>query len=242
MGLPNVIVCVGGCDDHKIPQAAVTVFSPSTSTFWCLEKMSYSIALCGSVVMEDNSVFVCGGLTTTDETNRVSRYYPVHNTWESVAPLQHRWAGSGVAALGGRVYVAGGYYYVNDNWEPLRSVECYDVLTDSWQRVAQLPVDDLWGCSMVAVDDRVYMFGGISQQRKTNAVFCYDPTSDTGSRLADMPTARNWCCACVGPRGLVYVIGGRRSGAKYLNCVEAYDTTTNVWLKKREFQRDDYQT
>ncbi|XP_055330073.1 ring canal kelch homolog [Paramacrobiotus metropolitanus] len=231
-GLPKVILCVGGYDGAN--SKATYMFCPSMSAFWHLGELPYGISCCGLTVMNKNSAFVCGGFLsdTRKENQRISQHDAVRNVWKHVASMQTGRIRPGVAALGGYIYAAGGGIYVNPNWEPIRSVERYDPQTNSWQFVADLPLNGLLGPAMVAAKDRLYIFGGQSQGTSTNAAFCYDPNSNIWNKLADMPTARVGCCACVGANGLVYVIGGKAQ--EPLSCVEAYDPPTNAWLKRSD--------
>ncbi|XP_055357566.1 kelch-like protein diablo [Paramacrobiotus metropolitanus] len=231
-GLLKVILCVGGYDGTN--SKATYMFCPSMAAFWHMGEMPYEVSGCGVVVMSKNSTFVCGGYTsyTRKEDQRVSQYDAVRNVWKLVAPMQTARINFGVAVLRGYIYAAGGGIYAHPNWEAIHSVERYDPQTNSWQFVANLPINGLLNPAMVAVKDRLYIFGGRSQGVVTNAAFCYDPASDAWNRLADMPTARAGCCACVGSNGLVYVIGGKVD--QPLKCVEAYDTTTNAWLRKSD--------
>ena len=56
------------------------------------------------------------------------------DAWEAVAPLATARAGHGVAALDGKLYVAGGY----DGSNYLSSVEMYDPAENAWEEVAPL--------------------------------------------------------------------------------------------------------
>ncbi|XP_055347726.1 kelch-like protein 12 [Paramacrobiotus metropolitanus] len=231
-GSPKVIVCVGGLDHDENILDAVQIFSPSISGVWLLErsKRPQPVAGCGLVTAEDNSLIICGGVEAkaSDCLKRVCQLDLLVNECTDLAPMQVGRAFGGVAALNGRIYVAGG---CTDE----ATMEFYNADKDVWQSAAGLPLP-LVGFAMVASRDRVYTFGGCSEpeaDHPVNSTFCYNPETDAWSKLADMPTARSFCSACVGPNGYIYVIGGENSG-EALRCVEAYDPTSGQWLKKRD--------
>ena len=79
---------------------------------------------------------------------------------------------------------------------------------------------------MVAVDDRLFIFGGVGDQPRVSLE--YLPASDTWQRLAPMPAEREHLAAAV-VDGRVYVIGGRWGDRGNLRVVEEYDPATDSW-------------
>ncbi|XP_055335844.1 kelch-like protein 3 isoform X2 [Paramacrobiotus metropolitanus] len=234
-GLPKLIVCLGGDDKKERPLDEVVVFSPSMSTISCLKRLPGTVTHCGVAVLDDTSIFVCGGMqrANMDSTQEVWRYDATSNEWKDVAPMIHRRSCHGVAALNGRIYAVGGSHYNEiHQWSKLYSVECFNPRRNSWQLMPNLPLA-LEDVAMVAFKDRLYLFGGESHSGISNKVFCYDPVVEAWSQMADMPTGRRWCTACVGPKELIYVMGGNAGEPREcLRCTEAFDPSANKWLKK----------
>ena len=76
----------------------------------------------------------------------------------------------GVAALGGKLYVAGGY----DGTSFLRSVECFDPITNRWCQLAQMNVKRS-RVSLVTNGGRLYAIGGYDGFSNLKSMEIYDP-------------------------------------------------------------------
>jgi hypothetical protein len=108
--------------------------------------------------------------------------------------------------------------------------------------------------AVVGVDQRIYAIGGYagSASAVTGVVEAYDPTTNQWScsvgdpsagcsgsaTILPMPTPRDTLAVVEGTNGLIYAVGGSivnvsstapTSASDYLDVVEAYNPTTNVW-------------
>lgn len=121
-----------------------------------------------------------------------------------------------VAQLHGRIYVVGGLVGRSN------ANEIYDVLTGSWSRGVDFPVDadHLWA---VALGARVYAGGGTS-----NRVFFYDPPADQWTEVASSTYVHGGTPAAAVIGGSIYVAGGAGGGMAG-NELEAYDPAANRW-------------
>src|SRR5207248_10528552 len=79
------------------------------------------------------SPYVLGGQTPTRVTRRVLAYDPRTRRWSTPPPLPEPRYNAAAAALGGRLYVAGGVRRI----DPVRTVFVFD--GRSWGTVAPLP-------------------------------------------------------------------------------------------------------
>ena len=90
----------------------------------------------------------------------VEVYNPATDTWTTNAEMPVMRAGAGIAVLGGRIYVMGGFA----GQQPSASVEEYDPTNDSWRT---LPTGLLsareFRCGAV-VSENLYMIGGEFRQ------------------------------------------------------------------------------
>ncbi len=95
-----------------------------------------------------------------------------------------------VVALGGKVYVIGGFGSTRD---PGDIVEVYDPATDVWRTVAPLPIP-IHHAAAAVVDGRLFVVGGYTGGRvrwtTLGTVFEYDAGQNTWRGRAHMPTRR----------------------------------------------------
>jgi N-acetylneuraminic acid mutarotase len=123
-----------------------------------------------------------------------------------------------VAGLDAKVYVLGGY---PSSRQTQRTLQIYDVATDSWTRGLDAPVA-LHHPVLIGVDGLLYSLGG---QPDTNLTLVYDPAGNTWSQKARMPTARGaGAAAAIGDK--IYVVGGRPPAG---NAFEVYDISDDAW-------------
>ena len=141
--------------------------------------------------------------------------------WEFKASLQESRQEVAVAALDGKVYVAGG---LQGN-SILDSVEVYDPATDSWSFIAPMP-DQLHHAAAVATGGKLYVIAGWNNFFGTpqDTLYAYDPTTDSWTQKASLPTRRGSPAAAV-VDGKIYVVGGDPGE----NDFAVYDPATDEW-------------
>jgi N-acetylneuraminic acid mutarotase len=144
-----------------------------------------------------------------------------------------------VAALGGKLYVFGGYpfaccnnypwpYGADNAWE-------YNPKTNTWRTLA--PVPRKIGAGMAApFDGKIYVMAGTDsgQFHSIAAVHEYDPANNTWRARASMRNAREHVKGAV-VDSLIFVIGGHSlQGSSKVNqaAVEAYSPRSNTWYDK----------
>lgn len=160
----------------------------------------------------------------------VDAYDTRRESWRAVADLPAGVHHPGVAALGGLVYVAGGFG--NDDGATA-AVWAYDPATDTWGRRADLPTSR-GALGLVALDGRLYAVGGARERNGgpvSDAVEVYDPAADAWRPLASLPTPREHMAVVAGA-GRVWAIGGRANGDEgeaFAAAAEAYDPGADRW-------------
>lgn len=129
------------------------------------------------------------------------------------------------AVSGGKIYLIGGLTRTGGN---LSSVERYDPASDSWERVADLPVG-LDHVMAVSHDEIVYVLGGYLSYANiaSDRVFRYDAARNTWQEVARMPQPRGEGGAAV-LNGLIHVAGGLTPGGDP-SPVFAYDPAKDAW-------------
>jgi N-acetylneuraminic acid mutarotase len=127
-------------------------------------------------------------------------------------------------ALGGRVYVIGGFSTVTN--VPTAAVQVYDPATRTWREAAPLPAPR-GGHAAVVLDGRVHVLGGGNSQSTLADHSVYDPATNAWRALAPLPRAEG-SPAAVAFGGRLYAIGGR-SGPADFGSVDVYDPATDRW-------------
>lgn len=173
-----------------------------------------------------------GNLTSLAIADTVEEYDPVTDRWTNRASLPIGLHHAGAAAVGGKLYVIGGYTKSFLNvWHPISAVYMYDPITDSWTERAPMPTPR-GALAVTEYGGKLYAIGGYDRAANLGAVEVYDPATDTWSAKAPLPTPRDHLAAVtVGDR--LIAIGGRLNGrySQNLAVTEAYDPHTDRWTR-----------
>lgn len=157
----------------------------------------------------------------------VYEYDPAANSWRerSAMPAGSERGAAAVAALDGRIYVAGG----QRNLQATPDFHVYDPATDQWTVLPNLPTAREH-VSGAALDGRFYAIGGRSGPLH-GEVEAYDPATQQWSTRAALPTPRGGGAAGV-VAGRILMVGGEgdeSSPRGVFAQTESYDPTRDRW-------------
>jgi N-acetylneuraminic acid mutarotase len=150
-------------------------------------------------------------------------------SWATKSPAPTKRTEVAVAAVGGKIYVIGGFVRGLSFITPL--VEEYDPATDSWRERAPMP-SGRHHAGIGVVNDRLYVIGGfegalLNIWRPSASVYEYNPQTNQWSSRKPMPTPRGALAVAV-LDGKLHAVGGyqqdRNTGAH-----EVYDPATDSW-------------
>ena len=151
---------------------------------------------------------------------------PGATAWREVARMPQPRSQAAAAALGGQIYVFGGY----DGARLVAPTYAYSVAQNSWREVASIPTlrDHLAGTTFRG---QACAIGGRRLSLTTNlgAFECYDSRNDAWHKLPDAPTPRGGVGAAALGERLVFV-GGEQPSGTYRE-VELYDASTQRWSR-----------
>ena len=156
-------------------------------------------------------------------------------TWTTRSSAPTKRTEVSVAAVQGKIYVAGGFSQPGFgnflDYAISRTVEVYDPATDSWTSTTPLP-EGRHHAGMASLDGYLYLIGGFTRSllsvwRAVDSVYRYDPSTSEWSEMKPMPTARGGLAVAV-YQNRVYAIGGY-DGKKNPSVVEVFDPQTNSW-------------
>jgi N-acetylneuraminic acid mutarotase len=153
---------------------------------------------------------------------------PPPGEWGMRAPTLEPLSELAVAESNGKLYLMGGY---PQNRLTARTVQIYDIATDTWAYGPQLPLRNNHGMA-ASVNGKIYLIGGQlnaddppSTNSYVNTVYELDPAVGVWVTKAPMPTARSSGVAVVHD-GKIYVAGGRLPrGSDFA----VYDPAADTW-------------
>ncbi|XP_078574969.1 kelch-like protein 24a isoform X2 [Branchiostoma floridae x Branchiostoma japonicum] len=166
---------------------------------------SKGIAAC---VLE-NEVIVTGG---DHSMSQAWSYTPSQDSWTQLGSLRNGRSFHGMAVVGGRVYVVGGYDRTRQTPHPF--VEVYHKRTKSWKMRAPLP-EPVAEFGITGCQGRIYVFGGEGEHMESNAVQCYNPAENEWTFETNLHKPMGDIRACT-VNSKIYLVGGK------LECVLQY--------------------
>jgi hypothetical protein len=178
-----------------------------------------------AAAVADEQVYVIGGMTglAGGASAEVSIYDTVGDRWNVAPALPSPRHHAAAVGLNGTVYVSGGGPSAGD-WTPQPELWALDAGGGAWRDLAPIPQGRL-GHRMLAVDDRLYVVGGIGDTRR---VLVYNVAADSWTARAEMPSPPRDHIAAVVVAGEIWVIGGRSGGENHAR-VDVYDPGTDTW-------------
>jgi hypothetical protein len=168
-----------------------------------------------------NRVWSLGGGAGGTGSSDVMSYDSSADTWNtSLTLIPNAGQNWQAAAIAGKIYLAGGYDGVHNNW-----LQIYDIASNTWSAGANMstahtPMAAAW-------NGRLYVFGG--NPGPLADVSMYDPATSTWTDgLAPLPVARAYGRAITAGDS-IYVVGGSLAGAITTGAFDRYDPATNTW-------------
>ncbi len=139
--------------------------------------------------------------------------------WTTLASLPNPRHHGGSAVLGGAIYYIGGQHEHDAELEAQKDVHRYDPSTDTWTKMADLPVPSgasgrgHISSSVVVMNGRIIVSGGetVHSSRVTNMVSAYSPETNTWENLAPLPLNRYSGIAGFLQNALYYTGGSKTS-------------------------------
>lgn len=148
---------------------------------------------------------------------------PLMNNWLRLADGTLGGPGGAIASANGKIYVLaiGGDYS--------KIARCYDIASNTWSSIADLPVAVTLGAAAV-IGDKLYYHGGLVNEVYTRSLYCYDiPTNTWSTKATGVVSSTGHSMAAV--NGKLYVGSGRgnnSNGGGY-STLRRYDPETNTW-------------
>ncbi|RAU82424.1 malectin domain-containing carbohydrate-binding protein [Pontibacter arcticus] len=167
------------------------------------------------------------GGTNLSRTQDLGNHYvlDLSNTsagWKTLAPVPNARQHAGSAVLGGKIYYIGGQTGHDSKLVAQKYVHSYNPSTNTWTRVADLPVPSgatgrgHISSAVVVYNNRILVLAGetVFNAGYTNMVSAYSPSTNTWENLTPMPVARYSGVAAY-INGNLYYTGGSKTRTTY---------------------------
>lgn len=184
----------------------------------------------------DGKLYVVGGNGGGKTIATMEMFDPDSGKWISKTPMPTDRGLASCAVIDDKIFVIGGIRGTlpwDFDWGGVNTVEIYDTKNDTWTQGSNMPTKR-WGCSAVAFDGKIYVFGGCSFYSPTiiyKTVEVYDPkTNIWTTKSTQMPTSRYCLTTCLLDSN-IYAIGGwyDSSYGPLYDKVEVYNPIKDEW-------------
>lgn len=220
VGVGGKVYSIGGQTSLQgaADTARALAYDPSSDVWAELSPMPTARGA-GAAAVIDDQVYVVGGRPPAGNAFEV--YDISDNAWTELPDLPQAFADRNhlaAAALGGRVYVAGGRYNGGSFSDPITaSLDIFDPQTRTWSAGAPM-LRPRGGVNGIAARGCFFVWGGEGTGTgEANDVFpdhdVYNPRTNTWTRLPPLPTPVHGVTGAAFVDGLIYMPGGgTRSG------------------------------
>jgi hypothetical protein len=189
-----------------------------------------------------NDIWIISGRSNYEQTASVERFSlltmrgQVNPDWEIPKAVRR----AGAAAIGTKIYVAGGFDDVTQKWQS--TLQIFDTTTGIWTRGHNLPAP-LDEPSVVMLGNKIWVMGGRSPNNTgLKTTYLYDPAANSWTTKALLPLKTAYASAVVPPAGVagpgvaagakIWLLSGyNESGGTFTlnqNVLE-YDVASNAW-------------
>lgn len=207
-------------------QDANREYDPETDSWRLLQPMPTPRQHINCGVYE-NELYIVGGLTSWKNiTQKHEVYNTVKNTWSEKAAIPYLVQNASVVTIDSLMYVIGGAGAKENIWGDVLTVETYNIRTNKWQHITDLP-QLLFGTAAVVMNKDIVVLGGQTlidgKDDTSKKVFIYKTKSKQWIETTPLPI-KNVFFACTAIGNKIYVIGGTVGGnPNWENYPEVYE-------------------
>jgi N-acetylneuraminic acid mutarotase len=186
-----------------------------------------------TLVAANEKIYAIGGIDGASAGSKsVDIYDPVSNSWTKGADMPTARGTMPGCAINGKIYVFGGTNGGASGWNHYKTLEVYDIASNSWEKKADMPESrsHLAGC---VFNNKIFALGGsqVNLTKTYSNMFSYDIETDSWQSEPSMITAREaFSATVVGWK--IYALGGThmQTGLIAFSHSEVYDPTPKVFV------------
>jgi hypothetical protein len=228
----EIVFAVGGAGNDGRELSTVERYDVVSNAWRETAAMSVARSEFGLCALSDGELYASGGLCAARETvASVERYDPYLDAWCSAPALPRPRRAHCACTVGDAMYVISGYEYfaIDSSHHIVQSVLKFDVQTQTWSEVAQMPTGVAHAGACVLGND-IYMFGGRStnDDEGQSTTYHFSTVANEWTTLAPLPEEKCDYGVCV-LAGLIYLVGGEDSSFADLSSVHRFDPVENLW-------------
>jgi N-acetylneuraminic acid mutarotase len=174
-------------------------------------------------------IYILGGQANgRTDSPMAQEYDPKTGNFRDLAAMPKGASHVGVAAMNGKLYVAGGFL-ANVHKDPQNQVAEYDIASNTWRALPGFP-SPRGAAGLAAVGGKLHVVAGRGPDGKTVTTHdVYDLASGKWSLAAPLPVARDHL-GILTVDGKIYVIGGRTDQTvDNTGIADVYDPSTDKW-------------
>lgn len=237
--LGNKICGVGGLEDWTKPIRRRVDCYDTVARTWTQGKDVPLENAFFHVIAYDEYAYVIGGLKqdTREPLSSVWRYDASRDTWEQMASLPVAFFAGGLAAVAGKIYVAGGYRGAvsgdsGDDVPKDTDTMVYDIAADDWATLAEMPhARLLYGTGHTK--GKIATFMGFSTDA-TPTMDVLDPESDAWAAAPEpeIPRGASAYAVVQGSEKLLFMSTGAidaEDSREHRGKLMEYDGDANAW-------------
>jgi uncharacterized protein (TIGR03437 family) len=188
------------------------------------------VASSAGLVAGGSRLYHISGFDGSAVTDRVQIFDPATNLWSAAKPLPQPAMAGQSAAVGSRIYVAGGYDV--GQGKSIDTLQVLDTVSNTWSTLAPLPAPVSGGVA-AAVDTRIYVLGGWTNSSAgapvlTDQMQIFDSASGAWSTGPALPFPVAGASVVVIGTDL-YLIGGRIVDNTITKKVSIFDSAAKKW-------------
>ncbi len=189
----------------------------------------YGSSPSGVVETDGNDIYYY----TANSSNEFWKYSINSNSWVKLADFPGgRRDYSSHFTIGTDIYIGIGSDIGSSNIIDYTDLYKYDVLTNQWAQIGDIPFDIFGGqrrtgMASFVINDIAYLAGGASNTGDKDA-WSYTPSTDSWTQIADFPTANRESVG-FSINGLGYVTGGGPIGGGRRSTSWVYSPSNNSW-------------
>jgi N-acetylneuraminic acid mutarotase len=192
-------------------------YNPETNTWRTLAPMPTGRQHIDCGIFE-NKIYVIGGLDNwiNPDSGTISKKNEVYdiatNTWSEKTAIPSLRNNPAIVSIDSLIYVIGGGGSETNIWTNIATVECYNILTDTWEQKNDLPYP-VFKPAAIVMHNNIIVMGGIAtingQDSCLNKVLLYKAETDEWQEITPLPE-ENIFFGCTSIGNKIYIMGGMK--------------------------------